>query len=719
MTRLVNTGEGPLEVPGFGSIPLDYQLPPEARFAHGLVDYRHSPRLTRREMAMLRLMQRITEQPEWDRAILDSDQALLTHWHREATEGPEGFLISAAAWDWCLAELRDKAREWRKTGRLLIFDSSSVVCQSDVSVPGSNRPSQEKELKEGFQAEVARLRSSPLVLPDCPLVDPCLYPLVYGHSRVLVHGGHVALSDLWSSVGNSVGDMPAPPPPPHPLDGLQHPITPFTVLHRKPGLGGQESCWSNRFQWLPCEVQFKDTATAHTDTDPMDIRITSYVNNLHPVEHRQLYGHLEHLIARSIPSWNEVLFYGNTRGRHPPRILTYGCRIHKPREEHPLFDRMESYPRWQMQCKMYEEWQELCSAVREYVQGPEPPKWKQADPLPDAPDNLLDLLTPGQWDIPKQVRILARLKRTRQAWFDHPEPGHSFSYEQWKRGRFTGRAIHSQRISRFPDPLHHDYTPVKLEKQFRVEGLQVVVEIARIDLTPENPTYSGESHFHTEGLRNERIVATSVYAVEAKNVTQARVAFQHEDKVHASELQCEVPQALATVLDVDYWKPYTERRPPRALHTFGTTPLREGQLLTWPNTYRTKQEPFRLVDPSQPGNLTLVKLRLVDPHYRICSTRNVPPQQHDWWATAARQAANLDKRLPPELVCSVMEHIEHWPISAAEAEIWRGEFLGDHKRAQKAIDACVGHHIITLLPYDEKTARRARDGTAGAGYESP
>ncbi|RAH42210.1 uncharacterized protein BO95DRAFT_467131 [Aspergillus brunneoviolaceus CBS 621.78] len=437
MTTLANTGEGPLQVPGFGSIPLDYQLPPEARFAHGL--------------SGIGLY--------WTLTNPDS-----RNWHRDATEGPEGFLISAAAWDWCLAELRDKAGEWRRTGRLLTFDSSSVVCQSDVSI-ASNQFSWKDELKEGFQAEVARLRSQ-LGHPDCPLVDSCLYPLVYGHSRVLVHGGQVALGDLLSSEGGSLGDMPAPPPP-HPLDGLRRPITPYEDLHRRPGLGGKESCWSNRFQWLPYEVRFKDTATA--PTNPIDIRITSYVNNLHPADYRQLYKHLEHLIARSIPSWNKVLFYGNTHGRHPPRILTYGCRIHNHHDEHPLFNRLASYPRWQMQCQTYKEWHELCTAVREYVQGPEPPKWKQADPLPHEPDNLLDtILPPEHWDVPKEVHILARLKRTRQA--------------------------------------------------------------------------------------------------------------------------------------------------------------------------------------CRPGNLTLVKLRLVDPHYRICSTRNVPPQQHDWWASAAREAAQLDRRLPPELV---------------------------------------------------------------------
>ncbi|RAL06855.1 uncharacterized protein BO97DRAFT_429880 [Aspergillus homomorphus CBS 101889] len=159
MTTLDHTGVGPLQVPGFGSIPLDYQLVPEARFAHGLVDYRHFPRLTKREMAMIQLKQRITEQPEWDRAILDSDEALLT-------------------------------------------------------------------------------------------------------------------------------------PP----------------------------------------------------TERMDIRTTSYVNNLQLIDHCQLYKHLKHLIVSSIPSWNEALFYGNTRGRHLPRILIYGGEVHDYSEEHQAFELQYEVP---------------------------------------------------------------------------------------------------------------------------------------------------------------------------------------------------------------------------------------------------------------------------------------------------------------------------------------------------------------------------------------
>ncbi|KAJ5560642.1 hypothetical protein N7513_003041 [Penicillium frequentans] len=270
----------------------------------------------------------------------------------------------------------------------------------------------------------------------------------------------------------------------------------------------------------------------------------------------------------------------------------------------------------------------------------------------------------------------------------------------------------------FPDPLHHDHTPVRLEQAFEKDGLQVVVEIKRIELTPENPVYSGDPHFHTEGLRNEHIVASSIYTVETKNVTQPRLAFEHEDKIHATELECKVPEALATVLDVDDWQMY-EERPPRALHNFGSIPIVEGRLLSWPNTYRSKQEPFRLKDPSQPGNMTLITLRLVDPHYRICSTQNVPPQQHDWWAATARQAANLDSRLPPELANSVMDQTDWFPMFLVEARRLRERFHDDHERVRKTIDECVGHHVVIILPYDHQMARDATDALAGAGYESP
>jgi hypothetical protein len=40
--------------------------------------------------------------------------------------------------------------------------------------------------------------------------------------------------------------------------------------------------------------------------------------------------------------------------------------------------------------------------------------------------------------------------------------------------------------------------------------------------------------------------------------------------------------------------------------------------------------PLELQDKTEPGHCRFLTLSLVDPTYRICSTRNVPPQQTDW-----------------------------------------------------------------------------------------
>jgi hypothetical protein len=39
---------------------------------------------------------------------------------------------------------------------------------------------------------------------------------------------------------------------------------------------------------------------------------------------------------------------------------------------------------------------------------------------------------------------------------------------------------------------------------------------------------------------------------------------------------------------------------------------------------------------------------LVDPNYRICSTANVPPQQHDWWAEVALDQTVFGQNASPE-----------------------------------------------------------------------
>lgn len=67
--------------------------------------------------------------------------------------------------------------------------------------------------------------------------------------------------------------------------------------------------------------------------------------------------------------------------------------------------------------------------------------------------------------------------------------------------------------------------------------------------------------------------------------------------------------------------------------------------------------PFKLQDPTKPGHRRFIALWLVNPHRRIISTANVPPQRQDWWAEAVFGGDAEAKRgdMPPDLVELILE----------------------------------------------------------------
>jgi len=70
-------------------------------------------------------------------------------------------------------------------------------------------------------------------------------------------------------------------------------------------------------------------------------RITSYINNLHPQRHKDIYGIIEKIIAKVIPLWNMTLTPLQEGFTTPPRISnTTACEYDPdpdtiPEEEKP------------------------------------------------------------------------------------------------------------------------------------------------------------------------------------------------------------------------------------------------------------------------------------------------------------------------------------------------------------------------------------------------
>jgi len=95
--------------------------------------------------------------------------------------------------------------------------------------------------------------------------------------------------------------------------------------------------------------------------------------------------------------------------------------------------------------------------------------------------------------------------------------------------------------------------------------------------------------------------------------------------------------------------------------------------------------PFELADKTQPGHRRFLVLWLVDPHYRVCSTRNVPPQRHDWWAEQGM--GRIDFRpLPGELVRMIEEEVGDWPMGMAEAKEHRLELMAERTAGMQGLD---------------------------------
>jgi Protein of unknown function (DUF4246) len=110
----------------------------------------------------------------------------------------------------------------------------------------------------------------------------------------------------------------------------------------------------------------------------------------------------------------------------------------------------------------------------------------------------------------------------------------------------------------------------------------------------------------------------------------------------------------------------------------GDVTAKEGRVVTFPNVFQHRVQPFELDDPGKPGHRKILALFLVDPHIRIISSANVPTQRKDWWAEKIR-LSGIFPRLPAEIHQEVMSHVDGFPISLEEAKSLRLELMEERK----------------------------------------
>ncbi|MFF5447813.1 DUF4246 domain-containing protein [Streptomyces sp. NPDC012888] len=467
---------------------------------------------TLRELQMMECSSHIRSKPGWFDKV--NDAGIVARWTREAVA--QG--LTEAQVRYVLAELAHYAA--LRDGRTGIEVSAvDGVWQSDALVDDGLR---------------SRLREAVRVLEEVPEEEKDWHPGSGGQVLDLVH------PSLFCLVREVSGE---------PDQAWRNPTDHYSKHE-----------FSERFQWLPTDVEVGEDG---------EVRFLSYVNNVHPEEHRELAAVLPDLFARMRPLLENVLT--DLRHPRPPRIEA---------DPHGWYGSPPPYP----QKSAYDDDAAHRAALRD---------WRHAH---------------GEWYDNRSLAVP-----------DAPE--------------FTP-----------PEPLAESD-----RVDLRGRRLQVIVKLATVHLTPDDPEYAGGS-WHVEGMLNERIVSTGIYYWDSENITESRLGFraalddpyyeQNDDEGVREVYGLEDEDALNQVL--------------------GSVATPAGRCLAFPNILQHRVDSFRLADPTRPGHRKILAFFLVDPEQRIVSTADVPPQQ-PWSATSTmtrEEAERFREELMQERKFFVDEHNE-------------------------------------------------------------
>lgn len=522
-----------------------------------------------------------------------------------------------------MQEMQDYAKFEEEHGYLPAIKAEAIIFKSDTIIP--------TQLKEELRAAVLPLEQVPDSEKDwhpnsgekiLDLVHPSLFPLLYGRSRVLkpAYGdilgedrslceggeGRVSLDDCEQWVGKG-GVMPVPQ--------KDH----AKIRHWPGKLRGsrwdslEQHFYSSRFQWLPCEVAFQGEDS---------VKITSYINNLQPRKHKDLYQALERVIAKILPMWNTTLTTMEHGGwKHQ--------RIELDEEEIP----------WK---------------------NPEGKRTPGENEDEDEADELDD-----EWIRDNRTLI-------------PPEP------KSFEPGNWTKKDWSDTDIKTAPS--------TNLRKDFAQHGLQVIVKLTNIHLTPEKPDYEGGT-WHIEGQLNEHICTSAIYYYDSSNITDSHVSYREATD---TELFWDVPWEQG---DWDHLELlYGTMDQEAAVQEIGAVLTREDRVLVFPNVLQHRVEPFSLVDKTKPGHRKILALFLVDPYTRIPSTAIVPPQQNEWWKDMVHGLDRVSD-LPLELRDWVTDSVGDFPIGLDEAKKLRFELMDDRRAFMKDHEQSLGEEIWTFCEH--------------------
>ncbi|KAI8829298.1 hypothetical protein BJ741DRAFT_582252 [Chytriomyces cf. hyalinus JEL632] len=197
--------------------------------------------------------------------------------------------------------------------------------------------------------------------------------------------------------------------------------------------------------------------------------------------------------------------------------------------------------------------------------------------------------------------------------------------------------------------------------------LQVIVKMASIRLTPENPVYNG-GNWHLEGMENEALAATGIVYYDMSNITSSRLTFR---SVYDEEDGCLFEYDQSDYAGLEKVFGFESDGDSVNTQICGQIEARAQRAVVFPNFLHHRVEEFELDDKTKPGFRRILAFFLVHPDFKVHSTRTVAMQQREWVAQDLFGMVFKGK-LPFEIVEKIVQYLGS-TFSAAGAAVYAHE----------------------------------------------
>ncbi|KAG9019806.1 hypothetical protein FRB90_005954 [Tulasnella sp. 427] len=556
------------------------------------------------DLRMIELSYALRSKPSWWTKI--KNPVIRSKWKAEALEHEiQGAKLNEPEVDWVFDELddyatmRDEATGVQPSCHVRVWESDQLISEelktklkSAASVL-ENVPEEEQDWHPG---------ADNLVLD---LVHPSLFCAVYGRTQ------------YWDTETE-----------PRSLKVLEPPDDDLGTWS-----------YSRQFSWIPTDFQLAENGAPAT--------APSYINNIHPQQHKDLVAVVEALVGRFSLLWDKVLtdiHPGNKRGLVVGRVPT-------------------------------RYWWERPEKSQDEVKA-KPKKVKDKDDDNDVKDNEDADKAKDKEDEDDEDDDE-----------DEDEDEEMYSDEEEKILVLPTVNPQGYRESN----LHVADRKVK----YSIQGkkIQVIVKLANIHLTPEQPEYPGGS-WHVEGMANERIVSTGIYYYDCENITESQLAFRMGVNFEGAYYEQSDNTGVSMLYGLDYGGPSNQ--------VVGAVKTSLDRCVAFPNIYQHQVSSFELIDPTKPGHRKIIALFLVDPEFPVPSTADIPPQQVHWIRQAAHEAFIKDNQgmkvpLPVEVVDMIAERVDN-AMTLAEAKGYREDLMDERTSFEDEVDE---RHFCTEFNFCE------------------